>query len=208
MSLFATNHKQYWRDRKIDWVKSYSSTYNHPHRLLIVDVLKRFVWTSLMEIGCASGPNLLVLKRFFPRADLGGIDINKDAIAVAKQTFDGMGFFLEVGDSEDILMSDRSCDVVLADMTLMYLNRRQARRALTEMFRIARKRIVLVELHSANPMKRALLRLSSGYYAHNYKKMLSKIGFYDILIRKITQDEWPGGKPQKSFAYIISAKKV
>jgi ubiquinone/menaquinone biosynthesis C-methylase UbiE len=207
MNLLGTkNHKQYWSQRKIDWVKAYSSTYNHPHRAVVIGALREFPWRSLVEIGCASGPNLIAIKKAFPRADLGGVDINEDAIATAEATFRDLGFFFEVGDAEDIMMSDDSADVVLTDMTLMYLGRAGVKRALSEILRIARKRVVLVELHSENIFKRWWLRLTSGYGAYNYKRLLSKLGFYDIIIKKITEEEWPGGRPQKTFAYLITAK--
>ena len=209
MNLSATkDHKKYWANRKINWVEAYSSTYNHPHRRLIIKALKTMRWRSLFEVGCASGPNLIAIQRTFPHADLGGVDINEDAIATAKETFKDFNFHFEVGDAEDIMMSDRSADIVLTDMTLMYLNSKGVKKALSEAARIVRRGVVLVELHSANPFKRLWLKLTSGYNAHNYKRLLSKIGFRSIIIYKITEKEWPGGKPQKSFAYLITAKKI
>ena len=82
-------NSNYWKDRKIDWSKHYTATWNHPHRQLIVDVLRRIRFESLWEIGCGSGPNILKIVKELPAKQLGGSDVNKDAIELARKTFKG-----------------------------------------------------------------------------------------------------------------------
>lgn len=194
----------WWAKREIDWQKSYTDTWNHPHRFLISDVLKRFNWISLVEIGCGSGPNLVNILKTIPGKEVGGIDINPDAIEAAKKTFNGGMFKVSSGD--DIMLSDDSTDVVLSDMFLIYVDPLSIDRYIKEMRRIARNYIVLCEFHSTSLFARLKLWLTSGYFAHNYKKLLEKHDFYDVFMYKITEQDWPGGNPQKTFAYIILAK--
>jgi ubiquinone/menaquinone biosynthesis C-methylase UbiE len=202
-------HTNYWANRDIDWVKSYTDTWNHPHRNLIVDKLKSFQWVSLLEIGCASGPNLVRIAKDFPSADLGGIDVSARAVETINNIFVNSkkyGWF-RVGSGEDVMMSDSSTDVALTDMTLIYVGPSKIKKYIKEMHRIARKRIVLCEFHSTNPLTRLVKRLKTGYNLHNYPKLLEEAGFYDVEMTKLTKEDWPGGGMQEKYAYIITAKK-
>ena len=196
-------HKKFWASRKIDWQKSYTDTWNHPHRFLISGVLKTFNWISLIEIGCGSGPNLVNILKTFQGKEVGGIDINPDAIEAAKKTFGGGMFKVSSGD--DIMLSDDSTDVVLSDMCLIYVDPFSIDRYIKEIRRIARNHVVLCEFHSTSLFARLKLWLTSGYFAHNYKKLLEKHDFYDVMLYKLPIKAWPGGEPQKTFCYIIIA---
>lgn len=210
MSLFALKStekwKQYWQNRKIDWNKDYLQTWNHPHRYMITGILKSIEneWKSLMEIGCGSGPNLVNIIKHFNNKQVGGVDVNKDAIKLASESFRGGHF--KVGSGEDIMMSDDSCDVVLTDMMLIYVSPSKIDKYVKEIKRIGRKYIVLCEFHSYSFWSRMKLRMSSGYNAYDYRKLLEKYKFYDIELYKIPEEAWPGGNPQKDYGYIIKAK--
>lgn len=208
----TNHHKKYWRERRIDWKQSYTSTWNHPHRALISAVLKTFNWLSLIEIGCGSGANLINIIKTFPGRQVGGVDINPDAIEQATKTFNG-GYF-KVGSGDDIMMSDDSTDCVLSDMCLIYVGPKEIKKYLNEMKRIGRHHIVLCEFHSDSWWNRMALRFNSGYYAYNYDKLLKKLGYYDIIKLKLRPEDWPeedgtpGGEPQKTFCYIIKARII
>ena len=203
MKLFRNTkeHSDYWCRRKIDWKVSYLDTWKHPHREMISYALTRFNWISLIEVGVGGGANLMNIMKHFKGKQLGGIDVNVDAIELAQKTFAG-GYF-KVGSVDDIMMSDDSADVVLSDMTLIYVS--NIDKAINEIKRIARRHIVLCELHSASFYDRVKLKWTSGYHAYDYKKLLGKHGFEDIQLVKIPPEVWDG-KPQKPFGYIIIAK--
>lgn len=196
--------KKYWKTRKIDWKVSYLDTWNHPHRDLLSTVLTEFPWMSLIEVGCGPGPNLVNIIKKFKGKQVGGIDVSPSAIELAKETFNGA--YLKVGSVEDIMMSDNSTDVILSDMCLIYISPSKIDKAIKEIKRVARENIVFCEFHSESILSRLKLRFTSGYCAHNYKKLLAKHGFNDILIRKLPEGSWPGGEPQKTYGYIITAK--
>ena len=206
MNLFKTTqeHNKYWQERKIDWKTAYASTYNHPHRKVLADKLSEFHWISLIEIGCGAGANLIYFTQRFKGRQLGGIDISQDAIDTANKIFKNA--MLRVGDGLDIMMSDKSADVCLTDMYLIYVGRFKILKQLKELKRVARNQIVLCEFHSESWWDRFKLKFNSGYNAYDYRKLLQKVGFYDIMLYKLTEEDWPGGNPQKKFAYIITAK--
>lgn len=206
MKLFQTTKKwvKYWSERKINWRDHYVSTYNHPHRHIISSILSQFNWGSLMEIGVGAGANLINIVKKIPGKQLGGIDVSADAIKTAEECFTG-GYF-KVGGVEDIPMSDNATDVILSDMCLIYLDPRTIDKAMSEIKRVARNYIVFCEFHHNSWFKRLKLRLTSGYFAYNYKTLLEKHGFYDIIIRKLPPESWENHDPQKTYAYIITAR--
>jgi len=197
------NHKKYWQERKIDWNQSYLQTWNHPHRFLISAVLKEIGWMSLFEIGCGAGANLVNIIKSFPgkKIQLGGSDINPDAIKTAQEALKGA--ILKVGSGDDVIMSDDSTDIVLTDRMLIYVGPRQIDKYIKEIKRIARSYVVLCEFHSPSLYDRIKLRWTSGYNAYDYRKLLEKHGFYDIQLVKIPSEVWPGDTYP---SFIIKAK--
>ena len=206
MNIFKTteDHKKFWEGRKINWDDSYLKTWDHPHRFMISDILSRLNWISLVEVGCGGGANLKNIVSRLPGKQIGGIDINPEAIELCNNTFKG-GMF-KVGSGEDIMLSDNSTDVVLSDMALIYVGPRKINKYINEIKRIGRKYALFCEFHSGSWWNRLALRFNSGYNAYNYRKLLSKHGFYDIMVEKIPEKAWPGGNPQKTFGFIIVAK--
>lgn len=199
----TNDHKKYWRERKIDWKVDYLSTWTHPHRELIVAALKTFPWFTLWEVGCGPGANLVKINKEIPDRQLGGSDINEDAIKLAMETFMNGRFHVE--SAEDMLLSDKSLDVILSDATLIYIDPSKIDTVINEFTRSARNHIVLCEFHSKNWLKRLLFRFKTGYNAYNYQKLLSKHGCYDIQIIKIPKEYWPG-TPWEEWGHIIIAR--
>src|SRR3990167_9984526 len=207
MNLFKTTkeHKKYWQTRCIDWQKHYGDTWNHPHRYYITAVLKTFSWYSLMEIGCGAGANLINIIRAMPGRQLGGIDINKEAIDLVNKTFKG-GVF-KVNSADDIMMSDNSADIILSDMTLIYVGPFKIKKYLKEIIRVGRNKLVLCEFYSEKWWRRLVLRLYSGYNSYNYPRLLIKLGFYDTVVYSFPESAWPNiDWKQKEFTHLIVTK--
>jgi ubiquinone/menaquinone biosynthesis C-methylase UbiE len=201
----TNKHKKYWRERKIDWKESYQN-WQHPHRYVITNILSRLSWLSLFEIGCGAGANLMNIIKHLKGRQLGGADINEDAIALAQKTFPN-GFF-KVNSADNLMLSDKSVDVVLSDMCLIYVGPRHIKKYIREIKRVSRSFVVLCEFHSISWWKRLKLKLTSGYNAYNWKKLLEKEGFYDVVLYKLKPEDWPGGNPQKDYGYIVVAKQL
>lgn len=197
--------RNFWKKRVIDWTQAYF-TPDHPHRKLIVEAVRDFrVLRSILEIGCASGANLYAIKRAFPHVDVGGIDWSQDAIDCAKKMLP-FSSVLQVGEATDIYLSDKGTDIGLTDMCLIYLDKNNFRQALKELKRISREGIILCEFHSSNWVLRNGLKFTTGYNAYDYEKELTLAGFHDIQFKKLTEQDWPGGEPQKTFGYLITAR--
>lgn len=197
------SHSKWWANRNIDWKKDYLATWKHPHRYMITAVLKTLPWYSLIEIGCGPGPNLVNIIKGLPKRQLGGIDVNPDAIKLATEVMQG-GVF-KVNSADDIMMSDKSTDVILSDRTLAYVGPLEIDRYIAESRRLARKYLVLCEFHHESFWARLKLRLFSGLHAYDYRKLLAKHDFYDVQIYKVPPEGWPDND-YAEFSYIIIAK--
>lgn len=201
----SNQHRDWWSKRKIDWKKDYLDTWNHPHRQVIASALGNLNWVSLWEIGCGPGPNLVQVIKRYPNRQVGGSDINPEAIEMARSIFQGGHF--EVCPNEDIMGSDGFTDIILADRTLMYTSWLKIDKVIKEMKRSARQGVLIIEYDTESWRDKLKLWLSSGLYAHDYHKILTKNGFYDIVRYKmpiLEGADWP----QKKMLNLIYAKTI
>lgn len=205
MKLFNSTERwmKWWANRKIDWQKHYMNP-THPHRLLIAQTMQHIPWMSLLEVGCGAGANLAIILKMNPGRQIGGIDINPDAIEFAKKNFSG-GLF-KVNPADDIMMSDQSADVILSDMCMIYISPFKIGRHLKEFSRVSRSYIVFFELHSESLWDRLVIKWKEGYNVFNWLKVLAKHGYYDIQTYKISPESWPESNLQKKYAHIIVAR--
>lgn len=201
--LTTSQHAKWWRDRKINWHEHYTATINHPHRAFLIEKLRTMAFGSLFEVGCASGPNLLLVSQNFPHAQIGGCDMNEDAITAAKEILPPLSV-LQCDPAWAIFHSDNATDITLSDACLIYIGKDRIDQVLREMKRITRRQIILIEFHSTSWWQRLLLKLGSGYNAYDYRKLLEKHEFYDIEITKLP-DFW-GAEPWRRFGHMITAR--
>lgn len=201
--MFLKNWEKNWREKKIDWNTHYWSP-RHPHRILILKELLRFPFRSIFEIGCGAGANLANIANVFKGVEVGGIDINPEAIKTAKINCP-YAKDLEVGMADDIFFSDKSIDVIISDATLLYVPFWKINKTIKEMARVARNGVIFCEPYREKLWQRLYLLWKEHLYLHNYPKLLSKYGFYDIKIMKITKEQWPDSL-WFTAGYIISAR--
>lgn len=204
--LFSSTKKQtnYWATRKVDWEKQYFDTWDHPHRKMIAGALSTFPWASIFEVGCAGGANFKALEQYYPDRQMGGVDVNLEGLQFIQQKYPKA--LLRVGSALNLPMSDKSVDVILTDMCLIYVSPKDIDQAITEIKRVARNYVVFCEFQSSSWWERLKYRLNSGYFVYDYRKLLEKHGFYDIELYNISH-AWPGGKGEP-FRYIVKAHIV
>lgn len=195
---------RYWSQRKCDWIQSYHSLVEHAHRDMVIKAMERFLpFRKVLELGCATGPNLIRVKRAWPWVQVGGVDVSSDAIAAAKKVIpDGM---FDVRPAHSTYFDNKVADVTITDACLIYYSSKDIGKVLKEMARLTYSGICLVEFHSKSPLRRWALKLATGYNAYDYEKILTSAGFYDIEIKKIPTDVWPG-MPWQEFGHVITAK--
>lgn len=189
----------YWKFRHIfdkSWAKSYisDSSVNNSHRVFLINRISNFYpFNSILEFGCASGPNLYLLAKKFPNIKIYGIDISSNAIEEGKEYFENKNIknvFLSAGRGVDVLKNfkDKSIDLIFTDAVLIYSGINKIEDVIKEISRVASKGIVFLELHHS---------LSSSVYKdnwiHNYQILLEKyINKEKIKINRIPKGIWEG----------------
>jgi len=191
-----------WATRHVydgeDWIESYWKSRDLPYRTFLVERICRFAPIhSILEIGCASGPNLYRIAKRFPDADVRGIDINPVAVQKGNEWFKKEGMSnvrLEFGKAQELQrFADNSFDVVLTDAVLIYIPPDEIKQVAREMLRIGRV-LVLNEWHSfSNTLALLLnqyyyLRLTAGRYLfqrerlrkfnHSFKPKSASLGLF------------------------------
>jgi ubiquinone/menaquinone biosynthesis C-methylase UbiE len=187
------HYEKEWSARKYD--RFYWESVNHPHRDLLLSKVSAYSPSSVLEIGCNSGPNLLRIARAFPSAKLRGIDINRQSIDVGKKMFEESGIKnvdLDVGRADELgVFGDKSFDVVLTDAVLIYIGKDKIDTVASEMLRIAKKAIVMVEYQDSKAEGRGSFIMKKGYWARDYAALFKPMkDVAEVRMTKITREIW------------------
>src|SRR4030042_6788332 len=157
--IFGTKTDElYWKFRHIfdnSWTRSYISegSINHPHRKILIDKISAYYpFDSVLEIGCASGPNLYLISKMFPATKFYGIDVSTKAIKTGNDFFKKENInnvFLSSGKAEELKkFQDKSIDVVFTDAALIYEGPDKIDLVIREILRVTKKAIILCEQYS------------------------------------------------------------
>ncbi len=206
--MSSKRNNKYWKNRKINWEQAYFNL-DHPHREMLMKVLKLYPFESVLEIGCGAGANLYNIKKNFPKAGVSGCDINEDAIKTAKEKLPEAD--LKVGNAINLPFHGGKFDLILTDACLIYSGTDKIKRVLREIRRVGSRKgsVMFIEFHSESWFKRMFLRIMSNnrYFAYDYKKLLLKNYFKGIRVFKINEKQWPGHpwSGKGSYGYLILA---
>ena len=185
-----------WQYDKEDWIEDYWESRKHPHRNSIIAELQKLKpFTSLAEIGCNCGPNLARISEEFSNVKLKGLDANKESIERAKWLLPEVNF--RHGSYLSLPWEDKSIDVILADATLMYSDPQEIYTAMSEIRRVCKKAVIIVDRFSR------LDRNNGHIWSRNYPELLKQYSFKVINKIKITKEIWPGSKNWAKQGYIF-----
>ena len=145
-----------------------SGTLEHRKQLLGV-VVAYMPFETLLDVGCATGPDLFLYSLAFPNAKLTGIEIDQDNVKQAKGSFK-----IIQSDLRDELPKtpDKSYDIVTSNGVMMYHDFKY----INDLIRIAKKAVIMSE---RNPYKNR----SIGEYLKNNQIQC-------IITRVTGRDSW------------------
>lgn len=177
--VFGTRIQEWiWRARHLykgrDWAKDYLRSTDHPHRKQIIEAVWSFYpFETVLEVGCSSGPNLILLAQKFPDVHFIGIDINVSAIKTGKQylrecNISNVSLFTGRADRLG-RFKDKSVDIVFTDAVLMFVGKDKITGVLKEMGRIARKGLIFNEYNSPNLN---FHKYDDGRWVYNFERVL------------------------------------
>lgn len=181
-----------------EWVLCYWDSRDHPHRQFLVEKVAAFSpHSSVLEIGCNCGPNLYLLAKRFPGADIRGIDINPMAVDKGNELLVHAGITnvkLSLGKADDLRQfENKSFDVVFTDAVLIYIGRDRIEKVMQEMIRVSRYGLVLLERHrdSHNMDKLGLGVRFGGCWERDYVALLSQFMPADhVRVSRLSADLW------------------
>ena len=183
-----------------EWVRSYWDSRNHSHRTLIIERISAYYpFSSILEIGCNCGPNLYLLARKFPDAEIRGIDINTKAVQKGNEWLAQEGISnvkLLVGKADELSQFiDKSFDVVFTDAVLIYIGRDKIKKVIKDMIRITRRALILMEWHCFEPQRKdpnGLGVYHCGYWKRDYVALVQQfVPVEHCRVTKISEDIWP-----------------
>ena len=191
-----------------------------------LDLLKgnssEFLWNHLddnfpktvLELGCNSGSRLFSRAINQPKTSFIGVDINKEAINVARSyalenRIQNIDFICaDISKPQDVFhkLHDAKFDLIFTWATLIYIHPIRIENVIKEIM-IHSKRLILIEQH--NPKMRILpkgIPTSGGNnWVRNYQKLIEKyqLDSQTLLVSKVPNSIWqPGG----GHAHILELK--
>lgn len=197
--VFGTKADEfYWRFRHIlqdkTWAENYISpdALRHSHRKPLIQTIAHHTpFKKAIEIGCASGPNLILLAEKFPQAEFLGIDISNHAIKVGEKYLKKHSISnvrLRTGNTDAIKkLPDKSFDIVFTDAVLIYIGPEKIKEVVQEMTRVAKKAVIIVEWWSEKPFS-----YEADHWAYNWKLLFREAGVSTISITRLSDTTWKG----------------
>jgi len=171
--------KYIWRWKhlyKPKWAKISLESKDLSHRDQLVSYVTSFDNVqSLLEIGCAAGPNLRRVRQILPNAQLCGIDINKHVIQTAHKYFssvndDRVDFFVKRADQLSDF-GDKAFDVVFSQAVLVCITPDSINQVIADMIRLSIKGFVLNEYHLEGAEKGFF---DSGRWVYDYSAIIKR----------------------------------
>lgn len=181
MALATTATALQWWQRHADlkgeqWANYYWRDWEAPHRRHIVVALSLLgPVASLYEIGCNSGPNLRLIRRYLPHITIGGLEGVKVAADLAAHNLDCP---IDWGLLPDAL-PETAWDVVLSCYTLAYLDPKDAALAVARLSRMAQLALILIEPFAVGTLLLGQCR-DDGLpeWRHDYERMFGTQGWH------------------------------
>jgi ubiquinone/menaquinone biosynthesis C-methylase UbiE len=205
----TSDWERYWRKRKngrdwhfkqTNWIDGYWNSREHPHRELLTNAIVKYNPKTILEIGCASAPNIALLNERLPKANIVGIDINENAINRARyelKMYENIHLYDMPMDTMNF--ADGYFDVVFTDAVMIYIGKDKIANVMDNIKRITTKAVIFLERH--------LDRVGSeGYYKDGlwYRDYIKLAREYfpnsKVNITKISEDIW---KEWSEHGYLI-----
>lgn len=210
--LFGTRGREIeWAARPPSSAEGYWSNREHPSKKFLVERIAVFSpISSILEVGCNSGPSLYLLAKRFPLAEIMGIDINTAAVEYGNAQFASEGISnvkLLAGKADELgQFPDKSFDIIFTNSLLMYIGPDKIKQVVKEMIRLSRRALILVEWHcfesqQKDPCGMGIYR--HGTWMRDYVALLKQfVQEENIRVTKIPDEVWPD-KGWQRFGAVI-----
>ena len=192
------NARNFWANYAIE------SHYLTSHELseILLRKLSEFSFESVLELGCNAGRNLYYIRQKFPAVRVKGIDLNEKAVQTGRELFHFTEDELQLGD--DCLLESvpsESYDVVFTLSVLDHLPAPAG--ALSNLIRIARRRIILIEF-ALEKFGKVEGDIVAHSYSHDYARLLKH---HSELISNVRIERIAASAPFHDYYTLVTADR-
>tara|TARA_B100001142_G_scaffold296600_1_gene318397 strand:+ start:585 stop:1271 length:687 start_codon:yes stop_codon:yes gene_type:complete len=185
-----------WRSKHIyqpKWTKTSLTSLDLLHRnQLTLSIASLKNNDSILEIGCAAGPNLRLLREKLPNSNLFGIDINNQAIREAQKYFGSMNdnkVFLSSRQAHHLdIFEDKNFDVVFSQAVMVCIPPPTFNRTIEQILRVTKKTIIFNEYHKDGAVDGFF---DQGRWVYDYRSIIKK--YYPDAVICINNTDFKGG---------------
>jgi SAM-dependent methyltransferase len=119
------------------------------HRQALLDIISKYSFGRVLEVGCGFGPNLYLIAQKFPNAEVVGADVNPVRVEKGNEFFrkKGMNVRLFRIKADELLyhFEEKSFDLVFTDSTLIYIGPDKIARVIEDIVKLSRGVIIIKE---------------------------------------------------------------
>lgn len=170
-----------WNTKSKKYLEQFKRKLGHPSRGHVQGIIKNGVYSTMLEcgIGAADIPRFILDRS--AAIQYTGIDCTETFLDNARELYPSGQFRFDSGDMNALPYKDDSFDLVYTRHTLEHLQ--YYTNAVKEIFRVARKQVVIVLFHNFVPKDKIRFEKRKGVYLNYY----SKTPFVK-LIRSLSKD--------------------
>jgi ubiquinone/menaquinone biosynthesis C-methylase UbiE len=198
LSCAAPPGKVYWENRVRSDVANGLNGVSWIARQNLVDEILQVVDTErivkVLEVGSGYGANLITLSRNALGSNFTGIDVSQASLDLGREYIEKIGItdiHLRLGEACLLPFDDNSFDLVIVDAVFLYIEPQDFQKALSEILRVSRNYIVLVELHAYNVGKGKKIR---DGYLYDFDSALRKVSGIQFKLKKIPPNVRSAGR--------------
>lgn len=115
----VNDYDKFAKERQEKLLKGESKPHRFSEKPMMKNMLPDLKGKRVLMIGCGTGDESNLLKKF-GATDITGIDLSKESIKLAQETYPDVNFL--VGDMHDIPFDDASFDFVYSSLAIHYSN--------------------------------------------------------------------------------------
>ncbi len=198
----AKNREGFWKDEVRAYFYENNPRTGTYRKRFIADIVKQNNITSVLELGCSSGGNLMTIHKSCPDVKITGFDICEDAIKHAKEVEGNPAEFV-IGSLYDLSgFDDNSFDLVFTSSVLFHIPTDKVKGIIAEQMRIAKRFIFNIERHGKKESVFIERQGIPHQWVTNYIKIYQELGLKpktDDMAKKFA------GKKIGGATHIISA---
>ena len=129
-------------EQKQEWINKGFDASTLKHRLVLVEAVEKYApFETILDIGCATGPDVVLYEMAFPKSDIHAFDSTEGDIEIGKKLVTRS--ILETKDLRQYLkdIPSLSYDIVVSNGVMMYYEPHR----IADLLRIAKKAVILSE---------------------------------------------------------------